>query len=111
MFNRFVLIKPNMQKFTLLIEKVTFQEKQYKIEYFSTKFGFNRLLKNKAICIRRKIFIFFSLKKNKMAQGRGWPKAGYLPLLYYIIVILSNIIKTKAYPRFLFISFFEILNF
>ena len=32
--------------------------------------------------IRRKIFIFFSfIKKNEMAQGRGWPKAGYIPLL------------------------------
>ena len=43
--------------------------------------------KNKVICIRRKIFIFFSLKKKKkkktkteMAQGRWRPKAGYLPL-------------------------------
>ena len=27
--------------------------------------------------------IYFLLieKKNEMAQGRGWPKAGYLPLL------------------------------
>ena len=36
---------------------------------------FNKIwitFKNKAICIRRKIFIFFSLKKkNEMAQGRG----------------------------------------
>ena len=31
MFNLFLSIKPNIQKFTLLIEKVTFQEKQYKI--------------------------------------------------------------------------------
>ena len=32
--NLFVSIKPNIQKFTLLIEKVTFQEKQYKIWIF-----------------------------------------------------------------------------
>ena len=31
MFNRFGWMKPNIKKFTLLIEKVTFQEKQYKI--------------------------------------------------------------------------------
>ena len=31
MFNLFVPIKPNIQKFTLLIEKVTFQDKQYEI--------------------------------------------------------------------------------
>ena len=31
MFNLFVLIKPKIPKFTLFIEKVTFQEKQYKI--------------------------------------------------------------------------------
>ena len=31
MFNLFVSIKPIIQKFTLLIEKVTIQEKQYKI--------------------------------------------------------------------------------
>ena len=34
MFNFFVSIKPNIQKFTLLIEKVTFQEKQFKIWIF-----------------------------------------------------------------------------
>ena len=34
MFNLFISIKPNIQKFTLLIEKVTFQEKQYKIWIF-----------------------------------------------------------------------------
>ena len=44
MFNPFVSIKPKIQKFTLLIEKVTFQEKQYKKEFFSTKFGFYRSL-------------------------------------------------------------------
>ena len=37
MLNLFVLIKPNIQKFTLLIEKVTFQEKQYKILIFFNK--------------------------------------------------------------------------
>ena len=31
MFNLFVSIKPNIKKFNLLIEKVTFQEQQYKI--------------------------------------------------------------------------------
>ena len=36
-FNLFVSIKPNIQKFTLLIEKVTFQEKQYKIWIFFQK--------------------------------------------------------------------------
>ena len=36
-FNLFVSIKPNIQKFTLLIEKVTFQEKQYKIWIFFNK--------------------------------------------------------------------------
>ena len=34
MFNLFVSIKPNIEKFTLLIEKVTFYEKQYKIWFF-----------------------------------------------------------------------------
>ena len=34
MFNLFVSKKPNIQKFTLLIEKVTYQEKQYKIWIF-----------------------------------------------------------------------------
>ena len=38
--------------------------------FFSTKFEFNRSLKNKAICISQKIFIFFIFKKNEMAQGR-----------------------------------------
>ena len=37
MFNLFVSIKPNIQKFTLLIENVTFQEKQYKIWIFFKK--------------------------------------------------------------------------
>ena len=37
MFNLFVSIKPNIQKFTLLIEKVTFQKKQYKIWIFFNK--------------------------------------------------------------------------
>ena len=40
MFNLFISIKPNIQKFTLLIlliEKVTFQEKQYKIWIFLNK--------------------------------------------------------------------------
>ena len=30
--------------------------------------------------MRQKIFIFFPLKKNEMAQGKEWPKVGYLPL-------------------------------
>ena len=51
MFNVFVSIKPNIQKLILLIEKVTCQEKQYKI------------------------WIFFSFKTKKR-----WPKAEYLPL-------------------------------
>ena len=34
MFNLFVSIEPNIQKFTLLIEKVTFQKNQYKIRFF-----------------------------------------------------------------------------
>ena len=34
MFNLFVSIKLNIQQFTLLIGKVTFQEKQYKIWFF-----------------------------------------------------------------------------
>ena len=37
MFNFFISVKPNIQKFTLLIEKVTFQEKQYKIWIFLNK--------------------------------------------------------------------------
>ena len=43
MFNLFVSMKPNIQKFTLLVEKVTFQEKPYKICIFFN-FGFNRSL-------------------------------------------------------------------
>ena len=82
MFNLFVSIKPNIQKFTLLIEKVIFQEKQYKILIFSTKFEFNKSLLKIKKSIRRKIFIFFSFKKkNEIAQGREWPNAGQLPLL------------------------------
>ena len=34
MFNLFVSIKPNIQKFTLLIEKVTFQENSTKYDFF-----------------------------------------------------------------------------
>ena len=34
MFNLSISIKPNIQKSTLFIEKVTFQEKQYKIWIF-----------------------------------------------------------------------------
>ena len=37
MFNPFGLIKPNIQKFTLFIEKVTFQENQDKIWIFFNK--------------------------------------------------------------------------
>ena len=33
----FVSIKPNIQKFTLPLEKVTFQEKRYKIWFFFNK--------------------------------------------------------------------------
>ena len=44
MFNLFVSTKPNIQKFILLIEKVTFQEKQYKTWIFFNKVGFNRSL-------------------------------------------------------------------
>ena len=44
MFNLFVSIKPNNHKFSLLIKKVTFQEKRYKIWIFSTTFGFDRSL-------------------------------------------------------------------
>ena len=29
--------------------------------------------------------IIFSFKKNEMAQGRGWPKAGYLLLQKFIL--------------------------
>ena len=43
-FNLFVSIKPIIQKFTLLIEKVTFQENSIKYEFFPTKFRFNRSL-------------------------------------------------------------------
>ena len=35
MFNLFVPIKPNIQKFTLLIEKVTFQEKLQDMIFFN----------------------------------------------------------------------------
>ena len=28
----------------------------------------------------KNIFFFFNLKKNEMAQGRGWLKTGYLYL-------------------------------
>ena len=31
MFNLFISIKPNIQKFSLLIEKITFQEEQFKM--------------------------------------------------------------------------------
>ena len=31
-----------------------------------------KTFKNKAICIRRKEFIFSFKKKNDMAQGTGW---------------------------------------
>ena len=37
MSNLFVSIKSNIQKFTLLIEKVTSQEKQYEIWFFFFK--------------------------------------------------------------------------
>ena len=37
MFKIFVSVKPNIQKFILFIEKVTFQEKQYKIWIFLNK--------------------------------------------------------------------------
>ena len=63
MFNLFVSIKPNIQKFTLLIEKLTSKKNSLKYEFFSTKFGFDLDLiwtfKNKAISINRKILIFF----------------------------------------------------
>ena len=34
MFNLFVSIKPNIQKFTLLIEKVIFQKNSIKYDFF-----------------------------------------------------------------------------
>ena len=74
--NLFVSIKPNIQKFTLLIEKVTFQEKQYKIWIFSTKFGFNRsFLKGTQYAYGEKYLFCSHLKINVLA------KAGYLPLV------------------------------
>ena len=94
--NLFVSIKPNIQKFTLLIEKLTFQEKQYIIWIFSTKFGFNRsLFKNKAICIRRKIFIFFSFEKK-------WdgPRLG----IFFYIWLSSNVTVLKKKDTSAFIA-------
>ena len=82
MFNLFVSIKPNIQKFTLLIEKVNFQEKQYKYEFFSTKFGFIRsLLKINQHAYGEKYLFSSHLKKTR------WPKAGYLPLFPNGIII------------------------
>ena len=51
-------------KLTLLIEKVTLYEKQYKIIFFSTKVGFNRcLFYIKKYALGKKYL--FSLKKKK----------------------------------------------
>ena len=47
MFNLFVSIKQNIQKFTLFIEKVTSKKNSIKYEFFSTKFGFIGHLKIK----------------------------------------------------------------
>ena len=72
MFNLFVSIKPNIRKFTLLIEKVTFHE-NIKYDFFSTNFRFNRsILKIKQYAYGEKYLFPSHLKKTEMAQGRGW---------------------------------------
>ena len=121
MFNLFVLIKPNIQKYTLLIEKVTFQEKQYKIRFFSTKFEFQVTFKNKTICIRRKIVIFFSFKKKKKTRcpkaGHG-PRQGTFPdfLRYFKffsdlkklwLFEINHILDTKGHKNWKLIVFFN----
>ena len=75
MFYLFVSIKPKIKKFTLLIEKVAFQEKQYKI-CILFNIGFNRsFLKMKQYAQGEKYLFSSHLKKKTR-----WPKAGYLPL-------------------------------
>ena len=89
MINLFVSIKPKIQKFTFLIEKVTFQEKQYKICIFFNKIGtslgrpkksiiynffwLHKIINDKCfftwkICISRKYYKFF---KTKFCEIRG----------------------------------------
>ena len=53
------------------------------MSFFLTKFGFNRsLLKIKQYSYGEKYLFFSHLKKNEMAQGRGWPKAYRSSLSY-----------------------------
>ena len=64
------------------------------MNFFSTKFGFNRsFLKIKQYAYGEKFLFSSHLKKNEMAEGRGWPKARYLPLdfnEYYDKIIDAN---------------------
>ena len=86
MFNLFVSIKPNIQKFTLLIEKVTFQEKQYNYEFFSTKFEFNRSLLNIKQYLWSERYLFSSyLKKTRWFKAGGGPRQGTFPSFQKVI--------------------------
>ena len=84
MFNLFVSIKPNNQKFTLLIEKVTFKKNNIKYESFQQNLDLTSHFKKKSNIHKAKNIYFLFIKTNEMAQGWGRPKAGYLPLLHNI---------------------------
>ena len=81
-------------KFTLLIEKVTFQEKQYKIWFLSTKFGFNgSLLKIKQYAWGEKYLFSSHLKKTRR------PKAGYFFLLWILLFAMAADVSSYKYKQ------------
>ena len=70
---------------------------------FFRKFAFKNTFKNKAICIRRKILIFFSFKKKRVAGGG--PRQGTFPYSVWEWLLLTRFLYSTRSQRFPALAF------